>query len=428
MPLAQQAYQVAGILPKMSQKPINLLRLLNRRTAGRLAPLAAQLTMFAALGLASAAHATCDDFIRWSAETLDTYQAEHRIYPLPADLQTLATQHMPNLWVHPNSYRPIDFDAYLSQASLYQSPGNRVIAQADTTRSAIRALSREEQCATHLKSPEQPDADIAPVYVQAYTDHGPDAEPNWLYLKYTWVFDWSGLAEQRGWLSRVGAVLTGGKASRWHRLDVHTSATLGLDATRQVRTLSLQQHNNKRTHVAGIDFPHNEPLHLAAAYNTNELYLDTGASDPQVRRAVATFLQWAHLIDEQQNTLMWQRDEFIGRNAGGEPVKQQPVFIEPNHPLAAYAGHLAPKRRILGMYVGRDGPPGYDFDGVSDLPEATVIGFWREHDTAFLPVLAEHLHGFSDTNWTAIANYLRPRLIEALAAGQAKARPNTPLQ
>jgi len=112
---------------------------------------------------------------------------------------------------------------------------------------------------------------------------------------------------------------------------------------------------------------------------------------------------------------MWQRDEFVGRNAGGERIEQRPVFIEPLHPLAAYAGLLAPKRRILGMYVGRDGPPGYDFDGVADLPEATVIGFWREEDSAFLPVLAEHLHGFSDTNWTAIADYLRPRLIKALA-------------
>jgi len=119
---------------------------------------------------------------------------------------------------------------------------------------------------------------------------------------------------------------------------------------------------------------------------------------------------------------MWQRDEFVGRNAGGERIEQRAVFIEPSHPLAAYAGLLAPKRRVLGLYVGRDGPPGYDYDGVSSFPEAAIIGFWRENDMEFLPVLAQHLHGFSDTNWAAIADYLRPKLISALAApGQQQA-------
>jgi len=197
---------------------------------------------------------------------------------------------------------------------------------------------------------------------------------------------------------------------------------LGLDTTRTPRTLSVQQHNNKRTYVAGTDFTHEEPIHLAAAFSTNELYLDAGASTKQTRRAVATFLQWPHLIDETQKTLMWQRDEFVGRNAGGERIEQRAVFIEPSHPLAAYAGLLAPKRRVLGLYVGRDGPPGYDYDGVSSFPEAAIIGFWRENDMEFLPVLAQHLHGFSDTNWAAIADYLRPKLISALAApGQQQA-------
>ena len=406
----RQAYQGAGILPKMYKTPTNL----PQRLVGLILRRATQLATTTALLLASTSQADCDGFIRFSAASLDSYQAEHRIFPIPEDVQHMATKHLPSLWVHPDSYRPIDFDAYLSEASLHKVSGRGAIARAAEIRPAIGAMSREEQCATYLKSPEQPAAEIAPVYVQAYADHGPNREPGWLYLKYTWVFDWSGLAEQRGWVSRIGAVLTGGNVNRWHRLDVHTSATLGLDANRTPRTLSLQQHNNKRTYVAGLDFPHGEPIHLAAAFNTNELYLDTGTSDKQTRRAVATFLQWAHLIDEQHKTLMWQRDEFVGRNAGGEQIRQQVVFIEPTHPLAAYAGLLAPKRRVFGLYVGRDGPPGYDYDGVSSFPEAAIIGFWRENDTELLPILAEHLHGFSDTNWAAITDYLRPKLSAAL--------------
>lgn len=378
------------------------------------------------LVLCGHAQANCDGFIRWSAETLDSYQSKHRIYPVPTDLQQLARQHLPNLWVHPSSYQPINFDHYLTQATLYDNGGKTVLAKGESIRISLANLSREDQCATFISSPEQQPAEQAPVYVQVYRDHGPTdgsvgkdkdkdkGGADWLYLKYTWVFDWSGLAKQRGWISRVGTALSGGRPHKWHRLDVHTSAVLGLDANRTLRTLSLQQHNNKRTHVAGLDFPLGEPLHLVAAATTNELYLDTGSAQPEERRAVATFLQWPHLIDEQHKTMMWQRDELFGRNAGGVRVTQYATFIDPDHPLAAYAGLLAPKRRILGIYVGRDGPPGYDFDGVSDLPETTVIGFWREGDTDFLPVLEEHLNGFSDTNWTAIADYLRPKLKQAL--------------
>lgn len=372
------------------------------------------------------AFAECDSFIRWSETTLDDYQRDHRVYPVDATLQQLATKALPALWVTQGSWQPIDFGRYLASSTLYSSTTSVALAQGDAVRGAIAELTREEQCATWLEAPEQPASANAPVYVQVYRDDGPTGEQNWLYFKYTYVFDWSGLARKRSFISRIGAMLTGGNANKWHRLDVHTSAVVGIDANLNIRTLSVQQHNNKRTYVAGLDFEpsnladaaHSDRtplLHLAAAQSTNELYLDAGESTKQTRRAVATFLQWPFLIDETYRTGMWQMDEFRGRNAGGIKVDLHPEFIEPTHPLAAYAGLLAPKRRMLGVYVGRDGPPGYDFDGVSALPEATVIGFWREGDTELIDVLNANLNGFQSTDWTAIANHLRPKLRAALA-------------
>ena len=223
-------------------------------------------------------------------------------------------------------------------------------------------------------------------------------------------------------MSRIGSTLAGGNAKRWHRLDVHTSAVVGLDSNTTIRTFTLQQHNNKRTYVAGLDFFTQEAdrkqqkIHIAAAYSTNELYLDNGETQRQTRRAVMSFQQWPHLIDENQKTSIWQLDEFDGHNAGGKPVALRPVYIEPDHPLAAYAGLLAPKRRLLGMYIGRDGPPGYDFDGISELPESTTLGFWQENDDAFLQLLEEKLDGFRTTDWQSIVDYLRPKLANAMAS------------
>jgi hypothetical protein len=76
-------------------------------------------------------------------------------------------------------------------------------------------------------------------------------------------------------LSRIGAWLSGGGLSRWHRLDIHIAAILAFDADRQLRMLTLAQHNHQQTFLAGIDFPKNQKPLLIAAVRSNELYLDT---------------------------------------------------------------------------------------------------------------------------------------------------------
>jgi len=211
----------------MPQTHTHLLQQSTYPIIQRVARLGISLVLVALTAFPRASHAACDGFIRWSAETLDNYQKEHRIYPLSADLQQLATKHLPNLWVHPESYRPIDFDTYLNQANLHEIVSKKIIAQADAIRPTLKAMSREEQCSTYLQSPEQPAAETAPVYVQVYKDQGPNEEPNWLYLKYTWVFDWSGLAEQRGWLSKIGALLTGGQATTATQQQAHPRCGTG---------------------------------------------------------------------------------------------------------------------------------------------------------------------------------------------------------
>lgn len=360
--------------------------------------------------------AECDAFIEWVADDVDRYHEQHRIHPIPEEIRALAVARMPCLWISPGSYHPVDFDDYLDRARLHAEDDGRVLAEPPVTE-MIRSMSRVDQCRSYLDAGELPPADPAPVYIQAFRDDGPDGSTDWLYLKYTVVFDWSGLARDRSLLARMGAFLTGGEADRWHRFDVHTAATLGLDAERALRTVTLQQHNNRRTYVAGVDFEPADGVHLAAARETNELYLDSGSTQPQRRRAVPSFLQWKHLIDERLDASLAQVDEFVGRRAGGREVRLRPVFPAPSYPLASFAGLLAPKRRVLGVYVGRDGPPGFDFTGMPRMPDAVALGYWQEGDGAFLEVLDRHLDGFRTTNWDAIRTYLAARLREALSSG-----------
>jgi hypothetical protein len=275
----------------------------------------------------------------------------------------------------------------------------------------------------HLDAPEVVSHNPAPLYIQVFWDENP-ANPaeKWTYIKYNLVFDWSGLAAEISWLSRIGAFLSGGRISRWHRLDIHLAAILAFDRTQKMRLLTLAQHNHQQTFFPGRNFPSDTAPHLVAAFRSNELYLDGGQTAPAYHRVVPFFSDVAFLIDSKKKPRLWARDVTYGRRAGGQEVKLRPVFIEPGHPLANFAGLLAPPRRTLGIYIGRDGPPGYNYyapPAYIPLVNFAAMGYWRSGDQDLLHQLEplinnrDPLHG---TDWQKMVALMRKRLANALVS------------
>ncbi|MCG8453472.1 MAG: hypothetical protein MI717_09865 [Spirochaetales bacterium] len=349
-------------------------------------------------------------------ETKDSYIANHQIYPVPQELQDRAQQFLPELHVAPESGAPISFDDYLQGAKLMRK--KEVLAETVSAES-LSQLSPEEECGTHLDNPEDvPSPEIAPYYVQVFEDQSPDLrEENWIYLRYIPVFDWSGLAPKRSFLARIGVGLTGGKSERWHRLDVHTCAILGFNPEGEFKTLTLAQHNHQKTYIAGIDFPSEQAPQLVAAFQSNELYLDEGESEEVAHRVVPFFSGVDYLIDGKRKPALWAEDVTVGRNAGGLPVAMTLEFPFPNHPLLDFAGLLAPPKRILGLYVGRDGPPGSNYfapPSFLSMPDFVAMGYWQEGDEELLNQLKPMLKGLR-SDWEGMEDILRQRIREALA-------------
>ncbi len=384
------------------------------------------LTVIIILSLSSvviARAADCDEFVTLVKPAKDAYMKAHRIYPIPASTIALARRFMPRLWVHPNSWQPIAFEDYLAQARVVRNRDGRVVMQRPAWR-ALADLSDNEQCRVHLDAPEVTAHNPAPLYIQVFWDESP-ANPaeQWTYIKYNLVFDWSGLAAEISWLSRIGAFLSGGRLNRWHRLDIHLAAILAFDRAQRLRLLTLAQHNHQQTFLPGRDFPADSAPYLAAAFRSNELYLDGGQAVPVYHRVVPFFNDVAFLIDAKRKPRLWARDVTYGRNAGGKEVNLRPVFIEPGHPLANFAGLLAPPRRILGIYIGRDGPPGYNYyapPAYIPLVNFAAMGYWRSGDKDLLHQLepliknSDPMHG---TDWTAVVALMRKRLAKDLTAG-----------
>lgn len=364
----------------------------------------------------------CDEFVTLVKPAKDAYMQKHRIYPIPQSVKALARRFMPRLWVHPDSRRPIAFEDYLASARVVRNSDNQVIMQ-HPTRHDLADLNDEEQCRVHLDAPEITPHNPAPLYIQVFWDESPaNSAEQWTYIKYNLVFDWSGLAAEISWLSRVGAFLSGGRVDRWHRLDIHLAAILAFDRAQRLRLLTLAQHNHQQTFLPGRDFPSNTAPHLVAAFRSNELYLDGGQPIPVYHRVVPFFNDVAFLIDAARKPRLWARDVTYGRMAGGQEVKLRPVFIEPGHPLANFAGLLAPPRRLLGIYIGRDGPPGYNYYALPayiPLVNFAAMGYWRAGDKNLLQQLepliqdSDPMHG---TDWQKMVALMRKRLANALAS------------
>ncbi|UCF94186.1 MAG: hypothetical protein JSW39_08515 [Desulfobacterales bacterium] len=376
---------------------------------------------FACTSCVSGFAAECDEFVAWVAPAKDAYQKEHRIYPVPENIQALARRYLPRLWVHPQSWRPIAFEDYLAQAKVVRRTDGAVIMQSPGVQD-VAALTHEEQCGLYLEAEEVAPRRPAPAYVQVMWDENPaDPADRWTYIKYNLVFDWSGLAAKINWWSQIGALFSGGDGSRWHRLDIHVAAVLAFDRYEKLRLLTLAQHNHQQTYLAGLDFEADQRPHLAAAFRSNELYLDDGSQQPTTHRVVPFFTDVAYLIDPAETPLFWAIDLSYGRHAGGQEIPLTPVFIAPQHPLEDFAGLLAPPRRLLGMYIGRDGPPGYNYYALPAyiaLTDFAAMGFWREGEYDLLrklkPLIGDK-HDMRGTNWQAMVRLMRNRLGQAVA-------------
>ena len=328
---------------------------------------------------------------------------------------------MPRLWVHPDSWQPIDFDDYLANAQLIDSESGKAL-RASPNAASLANLTFEQQCGVYLQADPVPASQPAPVYVQAYRDESPASpEANWTYIKYNWVFDWSGLAAELNALSSMGAWLTGGDLARWHRLDIHISAVLAFDRKNRLKLLTLAQHNHQQTFLAGRDFDADRTLNLAAAVRSNEVYLDDGSSKSYHRRVVPFFNDVAYLIDANQKPRFYASDLVYGRNAGAVEIKLRPVFIAPGHPLTDFAGLLGPPRKFFGRYIGRDGPPGMHYyapPAYIPLVNFAAMGFWHSGDMDLLVQLESMLgnkEDFRSIDWEAMVNLMRMRLTTALS-------------
>jgi hypothetical protein len=89
----------------------------------------------------------CDEFVSLVAPAKSSYQKEHRIYPVPAAIKTLARRYMPRLWIHPQSWHPIAFEDYLDRSRLIRKSDGQTLKISPSIQT-LSALDFANPCAT----------------------------------------------------------------------------------------------------------------------------------------------------------------------------------------------------------------------------------------------------------------------------------------
>ena len=364
----------------------------------------------------------CDGFTNWVEPARADYFPKHRIYPLNEEHRRLVATYQPRLVMHTLGTPPIDFDDYLRGAELVRLQGENIN---NVAMDALATLSYAEQCGAYIKPARQEVVSRPPYpwYVQVFRDRGPGGEEGWLYLKYNLMFDWSGLALHISRSAQMGVNLFGPKAAdRWHRLDVHVAVIIGLDAKRRQRMVTITQHNYARTYLAGPEFDASRPVTVAIAARSNELYLDENQPTKRLERVVRFYDDLPYLISGEDRPRYSAYDEVQGHGAGGTLLATRVVVIPPRHPLASFAGLLAPPKRLFGrIYIGRDGPMGYDYyapPAAFALPRGAALGYWQPGNKILLrqinPLLVQMRDWRDEASWHALLDVLERNLADDL--------------
>ncbi len=352
-------------------------------------------TLLLLLGGCSYNKKICVGFTDWVEPARAEYFASSRVYPLDNKIRDLARTYQPQLILHPDGTPPIDFDDYLKDIDLVHVAGERKgETEKDVSKERLQQLDYAAMRQTYLL-PEKEEVSSAspyPWYVQAFRSTAPHNDEEWLYIKYNIIFDWSGLAGKLSNNARAGINILRANPAKWHRLDVHTTVIIAVDPQGRQRFVNIAQHNYVRTYMAGRDFDPRKPIRVASAWRSNELYLDDGSTQAKEHRVVTFYNDIPYVIAGIKRPRYHGRDQVVGLNAGGIPLPTRLHFIEPNEPLAAYAGLLAPPKPLLGgIYIGRDGPMGYDYFAppvAFDMSKLAALGYWQEGDEQLARQLA----------------------------------------
>jgi hypothetical protein len=206
---------------------------------------------------------------------------------------------------------------------------------------------------------------------------------NLTFLKYNALFAVSGLPAKLPWYVNTLLTLTGFSREDWHELDNFVAVHVALDESRLPLAIVLAQHNHHRSYLLGKDLPLPDDGRVSfdIALRSNEAYPSSDLPDRVSHRVIRWSLYLDYLLSGQNPPVLEAFDVTYGINAGGKEIDYDLIHLPSCDPLYTAEILLGEPRPFLGIYLGRDGPPGSDYYTVPDLlPLGNLLKFGYLHD------------------------------------------------
>lgn len=204
-----------------------------------------------------------------------------------------------------------------------------------------------------------------------------------IFLKYNLIFPTSGLPADLSLTSDALVLLSGLDRMDWHELDNFVAVHVVLDVREEPMAVILAQHNHHRTYLLGRDLPApgNDRLTFDIALRSNEVYPASSSPVSIRHRVIRWDLYLDYLLSGDNGPILKAYDVTWGEKAGGSPFDYDLKFLSPCDPLYTSGMLLGEPRPFLGMYLGRDGPPGSDYYTTPELlPLGNLLKFSYLHE------------------------------------------------
>jgi len=325
----------------------------------------------------------------------------------------LLEEYKPKIYVHKDSYRPVDFYEDYVLNTVVKNKDGEIIKKAPTKEELIE-LAKERgnylDLATSNEKYLNREVEVTPkIYGRIYRDK--IGEKSYLFLKYNMVFPYSGLPASTSKAKLLASKLIGNPKA-WHELDIHGAYHIILeeDSLEPVGIL-LNQHNYHKSYILGkdVNLPKDKKMEIAVAKYSNEPYLWNRKSE-EVRTSGTAFEKLEYLYGRTNRGGFNSGKDYLGSEEEMEKVEVKLETLSSDDLIYTSSMLLGDKKKIFGLietfYLA--GPPGMDYYTHPEMKDlGKLFSFWSidSNDDEFFQMIDELEKDFMELDLSELIKY-----------------------
>lgn len=326
--------------------------------------------------------------------------------------QALLEQFKPNVYIHKESYKPLDFynsylrDTFLKKSGYFDKTVNKDVTKEllDTYhRQPLYYLDYQVKYIESLKAVPE----MVPIYGRVYKSKLKDQELT--FLKYNLVFPYSGLPENVAWYKKLGSHLLG-QPKAWHELDIHGAIHVVLHEEAVVAVV-LAQHNHHKTYLV------DEVPNITFSKYSNEPYL-TLDGNHRLERTVGNPLDMDFLLGVTDKVPLTGGYDDIPSVEDSFLLESYVELLPLDDPLYTSTMSLGDRAKILGIFntFYMEGPPGIDYYTLPQLLDLShLMAFWYiDIEPEYLSIYSNLELSFTNFDISELLDYQIEKIYDKL--------------